>query len=348
VDAIGFLDITDRLQQENIFQRINRHSFAPWTVGGRVYGLPMDVHPVMLAYRADLYEEAGIPIESARTWREFMEMSRPLTGDLTGDGVQDRYVLEMPQSTGVVANMMLLQAGGDLFDADGNPTMNSVIIQRVMTELVYWAAQSEPLTVDMPLFTGSGERLRGEGFILAWLTPDWRAARNMQNIPALSGKMKLMPLPLWEEGGARTSVWGGTMFGIVRSGDRVEETWEFAKDIYFNREVARDMWRRLMVVSPVKEFWDDPVYDEPFEYYSGQRIGQLFVEMAPEVPLRSSSVYYPAAITELGNALNRLSREAQRQGIHEKEQIRPLVEREMNVAQDNLIRILSRNIFHEK
>lgn len=158
VEAIGFVDVTDLLEAEGLRQRINAPSFAPWTVKGRVYGLPMDVHPVMLAYRADLYEEAGIPIETARNWQEFMEMSLPLSGDLTGDGVPDRFILEMPEYDGNVATMLILQAGGDLFDGNDYPTLDHPINIRVMTELIYWAGQEPSWTVDIPMFTGSGER----------------------------------------------------------------------------------------------------------------------------------------------------------------------------------------------
>lgn len=347
VDAIGFLDITDRIHTEEIFDRINPASFAPWTVKERIFGLPMDVHPVMLSYRADLYEAAGIPIETAETWEEFMEMSKPLIGDLNGDGVQDRFVLEVPQNSGHVINMLMLQAGSDLFDEDGMPTINSEINITVMAQLVYWAVQPDAYTMNLPLFTGSSERLRSDGLILAWLTPDWRAARNMQNIPGLSGKLKLMPLPRWSKNGARTSVWGGTMFGLNRRSDRIEESWELIKELYFDRTIAQKMWREIMVVSPVVEFWDDPVYDEPMFYYCNQKIGRLFVELASEVPVRSSSVYYPSAVTELGNVLSRTVHAANRSGYTKLDDIRLLVEQEMAIAQRHVVRILERNIFAE-
>ncbi len=348
VEAIGFVDITDLLEQEGLWQRINAPSFAPWTVKDRIYGLPMDVHPVMLAYRADLYEEAGIPIETARNWQEFMEMSLPLIGDFNGNGVQDRFILEMPESDGNVANMLMLQAGGDLFDANEQPTVNHPINVMVMAELVYWAAQDPAWTVDIPMFTGSGERLRSEGIVLAWLTPDWRAGRTMRNMPALSGKMKLMPLPPWEEGGLRTSVWGGTMIGFSRANPGFENSWNFAKDLLFNRKVAQLHWEIMMIISPVIEFWDDPIYDQENEYYSGQAIGRLLIEMAPDVPYRSPSVYYPLAVSEIANALNRLSREVRTRGIRDRDQIHWMVEREMAVAQENVLRVVERNLFQER
>jgi arabinosaccharide transport system substrate-binding protein len=198
------------------------------------------------------------------------------------------------------------------------------------------------------MFTGSGERLRAEGIVLAWLAPDWRAGRTMQNIQSLSGKMKLMPLPPWEEGGLRTSVWGGTMFGFPRNNKNFDDAWKFGKALLFNRDVARSFWETLMIISPVVEFWDDPIYDQKMEFYSDQAIGRLLIEMAPDVPHRSSSVYYPLAVAEVANALNRLSREARTRGIRERELLHVMVAREMGIAQENVVRIVERNIFQDR
>ena len=54
LDAVGFRDLTDRIHQEGLDQKINAASFSPWTNRGHIFGLPHDVHPVLLAYRADL------------------------------------------------------------------------------------------------------------------------------------------------------------------------------------------------------------------------------------------------------------------------------------------------------
>ena len=60
LEDVGLVDLTDILQAEGIDEQINAPSFAPWTSRGRIFGLPHDVHPVLLAYRADLVEAAGI------------------------------------------------------------------------------------------------------------------------------------------------------------------------------------------------------------------------------------------------------------------------------------------------
>ena len=60
LEGVGFVDLTDRLKSEGLLDKLNAPSFTPWTSRGRNFGLPHDVHPVMLGYRADIVEAAGL------------------------------------------------------------------------------------------------------------------------------------------------------------------------------------------------------------------------------------------------------------------------------------------------
>ena len=46
---VGFVDLTERLHQTGIWDKIVQARFAPYTSRGRIFGLPHDVHPVQLA-----------------------------------------------------------------------------------------------------------------------------------------------------------------------------------------------------------------------------------------------------------------------------------------------------------
>ncbi len=76
-EDIGFVDLTDRLKQEGLLDEINGPSFSPWTSRGRIFGLPHDVHPTLLVYRADIIEEAGIDVSKIETWDDFARIMKP-------------------------------------------------------------------------------------------------------------------------------------------------------------------------------------------------------------------------------------------------------------------------------
>src|SRR5690606_11764068 len=69
----GFLDLTDRIRAEGLDERMVSTRFALWMARGRIYGLPHDVHPMMLAYRRDIIEKLGIDVEELDTWDKFVE-----------------------------------------------------------------------------------------------------------------------------------------------------------------------------------------------------------------------------------------------------------------------------------
>jgi arabinosaccharide transport system substrate-binding protein len=115
---VGFVDLTDRLKAEGLLDKINAPSFSPWTSRGRIFGLPHDVHPVLLAYRSDIVEAAGIDLSKADTWPKFFAAMRPLMTDNDGDGRPDRYIINFWPNNTIAIELLLLQAGGSFFDAD--------------------------------------------------------------------------------------------------------------------------------------------------------------------------------------------------------------------------------------
>jgi arabinosaccharide transport system substrate-binding protein len=342
---VGFVDLTDRLREEGLLDALNRPSFSPWTNRGHIFGLPADVHPVLLAYRADVFEAAGINVDELTTWEKFFDATRGLVQDFTGDGSPDQYVFELQETEGTTAMTLILQAGGRLFDEAGQPDLDHPVNVRCLAHLVDWASGDDKVTGDLDLFTGAGNQLRMEGFVLSWIVPDWRSIRGPLYMGRLNGKMKLMPLPAWEEGGRRTSVWGGTMLGFSRTAGNFEKNWEFAKRLYLSRELARVSWKKFGVITPVKAFWDDPVFDEPDPFYSGQPVGRLFVNYAEEVPVRSSSPFMELAGQELAHAMGSSIRQAKAEGIEGIENLLPIVREALEKANANVQRQVDRNIF---
>ena len=72
LQEVGFEPLNDRLIASGWYDKIVQSRFAPWSKRGVIFGVPHDVHPVGIAYRADLYHEAGIDLEAAKTWPEFL------------------------------------------------------------------------------------------------------------------------------------------------------------------------------------------------------------------------------------------------------------------------------------
>jgi arabinooligosaccharide transport system substrate-binding protein len=345
LEDVGFLDLTERLKEEGIYDRINTPSFSPWTSRGRIFGLPHDVHPVALAYRADIVEAAGIDVNQIETWEDFARVMRPLVKDFDGDGKPDRYPMNMWYSSIGHIEVLILQAGGGFFDQDMQPIIDSQINARVIATVVSWTVGPDRIAIDAPPFTASGNYLRLEGRVVCELMADWMAGAWKMDMPGLGGKLKLMPLPAWEKGGRRTGVMGGTMLGIAKSSDDIEAAWEFAKHLYLDPKLAEQLYRTNSIISPVREFWDLPFYDEPDPYFSGQPSGRIFINMAPDVPMRTSSPFNKLAFDRVQEAVIALWRYAQENKVYDAESLMPEARRLLAIAQAQTRKLMDRNVF---
>ncbi len=345
LEDVGFVDLTDIVQAEGVDEQINAPSFAPWTSRGRIFGLPHDVHPVLLAYRADLVEAAGIDVSAIETWDDFVRLLKPLVRDVDGDGYPDRYLLNLWETNPELIASLMLQAGGALFDAQERLVMHSETNARVLATVVSWTTGPNRIAVNAPEFDAAGNKMRLDGTVLFGLMPDWLTSAWRQDLPQLTGKVKLMPLPAWEQGGRRTTVMGGTMLGIPKRVKDFERAWRYAKHLYLSPDLARGLFRSTGIISPVKHHWTDPVYDEPSPYFGGQPYGRLYIAAAPEVPPRTSSPYNALAQIKMADSALALKGYAQQYGKYTVAELLPEARRVLAEAEAQVRGQMQRNVF---
>jgi arabinosaccharide transport system substrate-binding protein len=345
LEDVGFVDLTDIVHAEGIDEQINAPSFAPWMSRGRIFGLPHDVHPVLLAYRADLVEAAGIDVGAIETWDDFVHLLQPLVRDVDGDGYPDHYLLNIWETNPELIESLMLQAGGALIDAQERLVMHSEINARVLATVVSWTTGPHRIAVNAPEFDAAGNKMRLDGTVLFSLMPDWLTGAWRQDLSQLAGKVKLMPLPAWEKGGRRTTVMGGTMLGIPKRVQDFDSAWRYAKNLYLSPDLAHALFRTTGIISPVKRHWTDPVYDEPSPYFCGQRYGRLYIAAAPDVPPRTSSPYNTLAQNKMAESALALKAYAQHYGKYLVAELLPEARRLLVQAEVQVREQMQRNVF---
>ncbi len=344
-EDIGFADLTERLKEEGILEMVNPPSFSPWTSRGRIYGLPHDVHPVVLAYRADIIEASGVDMAAVETWDDFIRILKDLVKDVDGDGYVDHYLLNIWETNPELIEMLILQAGGSFFDANEKLKMDLEINARVLATVISWTTGPDRIAVNAPEFDAAGNKMRIEGEVLCSFLPDWLSGVWMQDLQQLEGKIKLMPLPAWQAGGRRTSVMGGTMLGIPKNVDDFDRAWDYAKHLYLTPELARELYKTSGIITPVKSFWDDPVFDEPNPFFCGQANGRIYIESAPDVPMRTSSPYNSLALSKLGDSAMALKLYAKRNNKFTVAELMPEAHRLLLLAEKSVQHQIDRNVF---
>ncbi len=213
----GWVDLKPRLEAEGYLDQVVQARFVPWSNRGSIYGVPHDIHPVVLLYREDLLSAQGIDLPSeVETWDDFIRLfaDRRLT-DTDGDGEVDRHALMMIRDGAGHLRLLLNQRGTDFFDAEGNVLMDS---EECLDTLTFMRSlfYDYDFIFQQPQF---GPDLYGpmkEDRLYAVMAPDWFIGLVRKFAEGLAGKWKAMPLPAFEPGGRRTSTWGGTMMGMTK------------------------------------------------------------------------------------------------------------------------------------
>lgn len=346
LEDVGFVDLTDRLREEGLLERINQASFSPWTSRGRIFGIPHDVHPVMLAYRGDLVDAAGIDLSGVETWEDYFRAMKPLMADDNGDGEPDRYLLSFWDTHAEQLEVLLLQADGGFFDEAGKPVIASEVNASVMARLAVWIGGPDRVCADAPDFSAGGNELKIRGYIVGFMMPDWMCDIYQNEMPQLAGKLRLMPLPAWERGGRRTSIWGGSMIGISRTAPDFEKCWEIAKELYLSPDSYKARASSGDIISPVRSNWSDPIYDRPDPFFGGQPKGRMYVDLASQIPMRPSSPFTLVARARVQEGLMALVRIARERKATSPEQLMDDARRVLAEAERRVREVMERNRFH--
>jgi len=296
-DDVGFIDLVPILKKTGYYDRIVKTRYAPYTSRGKIYGLPHDVHPVVLAYRRDLFEELGIDVDAIKTWEDFVRIGREVT--IPGE----RYLMELSDNNASSFEMFLFQRDGGYFDAEGQLIMDNELALETLLFFIPLVAGPERIGSDLGsgrVFTQAVE----QGYFMSYICPDWRSKVTETDIPRMAGKMALMPLPAVEEGGRRTSTWGGTMLGITRACPNPELAWKVAEHLYFNKAELAERFRATNILPPLKDAWEHPAFDEARPYWSGQKLGRIYANLADDVPPQYASPLIETAKTKMAGVIS--------------------------------------------
>ncbi len=299
---VGFLPLQDLLAQENEPVQFLPARLSLWTRSRQLFGLPMDVHPVSLTYRKDLFDQAGIDPGTAKTWADLHADCLAFETFWRSHLGINHHALSLRSAAADYLIAMLQQRHVSLLDADNHQHLTD---PRVAETLLFYARLcAGPQAVASE--TAPGETLwaqdmeRGEVAML--FTPDWRAAQLKLLAPSLSGKLAMMPLPVFDPSDAHTGSWGGTMVGIPRNCRRPKQAWELALFLATHPSAGE-----TPMLPAVPALWDDPIYHQPDPFYAdAQSTGDLYVRLAREMPPAVVTPFSSIAEIELAQVLGKV------------------------------------------
>jgi multiple sugar transport system substrate-binding protein len=254
-------------------------ALALTTFDNRVFTVPLDVEPMVLHYRTDLFDQYGL--RTPRTWDEFAELARTVRAK-----APQRRLVVFPTNGALQFAGYSWQAGAQWFDirnaawnvslADAPTRRVAAFWQRLIDEDLVFANAVDGRQFDAQL---------SQNLVLAKLSGAWDAGAQMKARPGQKGKWAIAPLPQWDPAKPVVGTHGGSTFAVTRDSASPEAAMEFIEWQVSHPDALR---ARLSSgtssqypVAPALVAVGREAFDRA--YYGGQDIYQLFEQEAHKI-----------------------------------------------------------------
>jgi ABC-type glycerol-3-phosphate transport system substrate-binding protein len=240
----AFEDIGDDLKKDSYL----KYKIENLTFNSKLYGFPLGSKPVVMVYRNDMMQTAGINIEYIKTWDDYIVKGKT-AADKTG-----KAMAVLPFEDEKTYRVFLNQLSGSYFDKDGKLEVNSSkgiraleVLKKIYNSGVVKNAKSHEEMIN--LFK-SGDTLS------AILTAEELSSMHKQ-LPELKEKLQVMRLPAFEEGGNQAINASGSNLIIINSSSNKKLVVDFAKFAVENRDNIKALINELGVYPSYTNNYDE-------------------------------------------------------------------------------------------
>jgi len=271
-------DITAALS-DGLRAKLLPQALALTTFDNKVFSVPLDVEPMVLHYRTDLFAQYGLTVP--RTWDEFAALTRTVR-----DKARERRLVLFPTNGFLQFAAYSWQAGAQWYDTRGGVWNVSLADRATRRVAAYW----QQLLDDGLIFANASPGRQSDaqisqGLVLARLTGAWDAGAQMSSQPGLQGRWAIAPLPQWDPAHPVVGTHGGSTFAVTKDSTHPEAAMEFIEW----QVSSPDALRARLASGTSSQYPASPalvaVGRQAFNrsYYSGQDIYQLFETEAGKI-----------------------------------------------------------------
>ena len=295
----ALLPLNKYVAKSEVVKKVVQSRINRYTINGNIYGLPNDLHPSLLIYNDAAWKAGGVDPAAIQTWDEFFTAAKKVCPD-----PKNNKVYAIAGYGGGLYEMMLQQSGAELLDKKGNPAVNSKAMVALTQKFVDYYHTGVIMDWDWANFW----TLMSDGKLLSTVAPDWWLDTGVRNLADtdVDGKMRAIPLPAWTKGGVRTATWGGSFKAIPRGAKDPNFSYQVLEWLQYAPEAVKVRYLDSGIIAPISSAWFDPVFHQPNPVFGGQKIGELQIAMAKQMPTYNNGDLYFTALNDVNNILANL------------------------------------------
>jgi multiple sugar transport system substrate-binding protein len=244
-----------------------------------------------------VFKQAGLPTEPdevekrTRTWDDVFQLGVDLRKKLPktalfADAFNDIYTAQVEQQ------------GHGWFDG------NKLLFEEKATKPLESAVQARKMGVDANIDWWGAEWHQGlkKQAFCGMMIACWMQTGLTQQDKQTVGKWRVVPPP---EGHFN---WGGSFLSIPSQGKNKPAAWDFVKYVCCSAQGQNTIFRSTGIFPAYKPAWKDPVYDQPVDFFGGQKTFRLWTELAENVPANVVSKYDVQAGTIISNEITKVEK----------------------------------------
>lgn len=259
------------------------------TAGGKRFAMPWDSGPVVMFYRRDLYQQAGVNPASIRTWDDFIAAGRRVNTQFGGrvkmatiaNGQDDEWF-----------RMLANQNGCFYFDNAGQQV--TVARPGCVTALNTIKRLYDANVVATGDWGGQITNVKA-GRTASAMFGAWYEGTIRTNAPDQRGKWGVYLMPASRAGGPRASNLGGSALAIPASSRNKAAAYAFLEHALGTAGGQVTMLRSQGLVPSLLAATRDPYVAQPQPYWGNQRIWQTILGTLGDVPQARGTQYFQDA-----------------------------------------------------
>ncbi|QTE30955.1 ABC transporter substrate-binding protein [Pengzhenrongella sicca] len=246
--------------------------YLDWAVGGAtatngsIVGVPTDVGGLGLAYRADLFEAAGLPSDPTEvaaawsTWDDFIAMGETYTA-ATGKPFVDNVETSVFFSTVNQVTEKYYSDDGEII-YDTNPQVADAFDVAVQT---YDAG----ISANIAAWSSGWDPGKANGSFAVTVAPSWILSGIKTAAPDTAGDWRVTTVP--GVGGN----WGGSVIAIPARAEHPEAAWEYIKTM-MSAEAQTEHFQSTGTLPAAKEaLTSEAVLSYTDEFFGNSALGQV-------------------------------------------------------------------------
>jgi ABC-type glycerol-3-phosphate transport system substrate-binding protein len=292
----GLTDLTENVSP--YIDSMNDYKWTDCTLDGKYYCLPWDSGPVVMYYRRDVFEAAGLPTEpdevsaTIATWDDYFEACQTIK-DETGAYC---FAHNKANNFGRLYEIVLWEQGLGYYDLEtGEVTVaNPGNVATLEMLGKFWEADltSDNLAWTDPWYQELGTVEIEEGPIATIVEAAWMEVFMKGWIaPGTAGLWGVAEMPSVNAGGARASNDGGSVFVIPAQAPNPEAAWVFVEFCLGREESQLKMFEVSGFIPSLETTYDDELFEAPNDFFAGQNTFGMYADVVQRIP--SAGIYGP-------------------------------------------------------